>query len=52
MTAVLKLNQYPDLQSLEEELQAYEAMTEEEAMDFYKVDSKDEALTYITEFWE
>lgn len=40
-----------DFQTLEEELTAYEAMTENEAIDFYNVDYKAEALQYILDYW-
>jgi len=41
-----------DFQTLEEELIAYEAMTENESMDFYNVENKAEALQYILDYWQ
>lgn len=40
-----------DFQTLEEELRAYEAMTEKEAIDFYNIENKAEALQYIFDYW-
>lgn len=41
-----------DFQTLEEELIAYGAMTENEATDFYNVENKAEALQYILDYWQ
>ncbi len=41
-----------NFQTLEEELIAYGAMTEIEAIDFYNVESKAEALQYILDYWQ
>lgn len=41
-----------NFQTLEHELQTYEAMTEIEAIDFYNVENKAEALQYILDYWQ
>lgn len=40
-----------DFQTLEQELKAYEQMSETMAMNVYRVDSKEEALSYILDWW-
>lgn len=41
-----------NFQTLEDELAAYEAMTENESIDFYNVENKVEALQYILDYWQ
>jgi hypothetical protein len=41
-----------DFETLQEEMAAFEIMTEEEAVEFYKVDSKREAVRYIEDWWQ
>lgn len=41
-----------DFQTLEQELIAYRAMTENKAIDFYNVEKKAEALEYILDCWQ
>lgn len=41
-----------DFKTLEDELIAYEAMTENEAIDFYNVENKAEVLQYILDYWQ
>jgi hypothetical protein len=39
------------LRSLEEELQFFNTLTESQACELYNVDYKNEALQYITDYW-
>lgn len=41
-----------NFQTLEEQLIAYETMTESQATDYYNVDNKAEALQYILDYWQ
>lgn len=41
-----------NFQTLEEELIAYETMTESQATDYYNIDNKAEALQYILDYWQ
>lgn len=41
-----------DFQTLQEEFIAYQAMTENDAIDFYNVENKAEALEYILDYWQ
>lgn len=40
-----------EFSTLDQELQSFEAMTEQEAMTVYNVDYKAEALQYILDYW-
>ena len=52
MTTAFKTNQYQDFISLDQELSAFERMTEEEVIRIYNVDYKEEARVFITEHWD
>lgn len=41
-----------DFETLQEEITAFEEMSEAEAMHFYQVDYKEEARQFIADWWE
>ncbi|MDR2913680.1 MAG: hypothetical protein LBV74_02410 [Tannerella sp.] len=40
-----------DFETLQEEIAAFEEMSEAEVMDFYQVDYKEEARRFIEDWW-